>query len=89
MALAKEKKQELVKSSRRHEKDTGSSEVQITLLTERINQLTEHFKVHKKDHHGAYGLQKLVNKRKSLLKYLQETDLDKYRDLIKKLNLRK
>ena len=89
MALLKEKKQELVKSSRRHDKDTGSSEVQITLLTERINTLTEHFKVHKKDNHGAYGLQQMVNKRKSLLKYLQETKNDVYKALIKKLNLRK
>lgn len=89
MALSKEKKQELVKDSRRHDKDTGSSEVQITLLTERINTLTEHFKVHKKDNHGAYGLQQLVNQRKALLKYLQKHELEKYRALIKKLNLRK
>ena len=89
MALLKEKKLELVKGSRRHDKDTGSSEVQITLLTERINYLTEHFKVHKKDNHSAYGLQQMVNKRKSLLKYLQTTKNDVYKALIKTLNLRK
>ena len=90
MAFTKEIKQEILRTNRRHEKDTGSSEVQIALLTERINSLTEnHFKTRKKDRHSGTGLMKMVNKRKKLLKYLQEIDLDKYKDLIKKLNLRK
>lgn len=89
MALTKERKKELVASSRRDEKDTGSPEVQITLLTERINQLTEHFKAHKKDKHSSVGLMRMVNRRKRLLKYLQENAPDRYHALIKKLNLRK
>jgi small subunit ribosomal protein S15 len=89
MALTKEKRKDLVVNSRRHEKDTGSSEVQVTLLTERINSLTDHFKTHKKDHHSETGLMKMVNRRKRLLKYLQENDSDRYQALIKKLNLRK
>jgi small subunit ribosomal protein S15 len=90
MTLIKEKKQEILRNNRRHEKDTGSSEVQIALLTERINDLTEnHFKTRKKDHHSGRGLMKMVNRRKKLLKYLQENDLPKYKELIKKLNLRK
>jgi len=90
MTLIKEKKQEILRNNRRHDKDTGSSEVQIALLTERINDLTEnHFKTRKKDKHSGTGLMKMVNRRKRLLKYLQENDLAKYKDLIKKLNLRK
>ncbi len=90
MAIMKEKKQEILRGNRRHDKDTGSSEIQIALLTERINDLTDHhFKTHKKDRHSGTGLMKMVNRRKRLLKYLQENDLAKYKELIKKLNLRK
>lgn len=89
MPLTKEKKSELVKDSRLSEKDTGSSEVQVTLLTERINQLTEHVKSHKKDHHSEHGLKKMVARRKALLQYLQKDDVERYKAIIKKLNLRK
>ena len=89
MGLTKETKQEILKSNRRSDKDTGSPEVQIALLTERINHLTEHFKKNKKDHHSKFGLQKMVNQRKKLLKYLMKKDLNQYKALIKKLKLRK
>ena len=72
-----------------HEGDTGSPEVQIALLTKRINDLTEHLKVHKKDHHSRRGLLKMVGQRRSLLKYLTNTDIERYRELIKKLGIRK
>jgi small subunit ribosomal protein S15 len=89
MTMTKEKKIELVKGSRIHDKDTGSSEVQVTLLTERINYLTEHVKTHKKDHHSEHGLKKLVANRKVLLQYLMKHNLERYKAIIKKLNLRK
>ena len=76
------------KQYQRHENDTGSSDVQIALLTTRIEALTEHLKVHKKDHSSRYGLIKMVNSRRSLLDYLQKTDEDRYKKLIKKLNIR-
>ncbi|HNR88696.1 MAG TPA: 30S ribosomal protein S15 [Spirochaetota bacterium] len=79
----------IIDQHKRHEKDTGSPEVQIALLTERINHLTEHFKVHKKDHHSRRGLLKLVGQRRRLLDYLKKKDLAKYRELIKTLGLRK
>lgn len=72
-----------------HEGDTGSSDVQVALLTDRINELTEHFKVHKKDHHGRRGLLKLVGRRRRLLNYLKKNDLERYRALIERLGLRK
>ena len=72
-----------------HEKDTGSPEVQIALITERINGLTQHFAVHKKDHHSRRGLLKLVGQRRRFLNYLQRKDVDRYREIIKKLKLRK
>jgi len=72
-----------------HDKDTGSPEVQVALLTERINYLTEHFKVHKKDHHSRRGLLKLVSQRKSLLDYLKHQDMERYRKLIEQLGIRK
>ena len=72
-----------------HESDTGSPEVQVAILTERINNLTEHFKIHKKDHHSRRGLLKLVGKRKNLLNYLQKIDINRYRKLIARLGLRK
>lgn len=82
-------KSEIINKYQLHEKDTGSAEVQIALLTERINRLTEHFKVHLKDHHSRRGLLKLVGKRRRLLDYLKKKDLTKYRDLIKSLGIRR
>ena len=84
-----EKKQEIIKNFRRDDKDTGSSEVQIALLTERINELTEHLKVHKKDNHSRRGLLKMVGKRRNLLNYLAKKDEATYKELIQKLGLRK
>jgi small subunit ribosomal protein S15 len=89
MALTTEAKQKIVKAHRRSDLDTGSSEVQIALITQRILELTEHFKVHKKDVHGKRGLIKLVTQRRSLLDYLKRTDLKKYSSLIKELEIRK
>jgi len=88
MSITKEKKSELVKKFQASPKDTGSPEVQVALLSERIKNLTEHFKIHKKDNHGRRGLFMLVGQRKRLLKYLQRTDLKKYQDLIKTIGLR-
>lgn len=87
--MTKERKQEIIKNFGRDEKDTGSSEVQIALLTERINELTEHLKVHKKDNHSRRGLLQMVGKRRNLLNYLAKNDLPKYREVVEKLNLRK
>ena len=84
-----ERKQEIINQYRRDEKDTGSSEVQIALLTERINELTEHLKVHKKDNHSRRGLLKMVGKRRNLLNYLAKKDEEAYKDLVKKIGLRK
>lgn len=89
MALQKEQKEVIVKKFRRSELDTGSSEVQVALLTHRIQDLKEHFKTHKKDKHGQRGLVKMVNKRRKLLEYLQHTDENKYSKLIEELGLRK
>jgi small subunit ribosomal protein S15 len=82
-------KQETIKKFARGASDTGSPEVQVALLTDRINHLTEHFKEHKKDHHGRRGLLKLVSQRRSLLEYLKRKDQDRYASLIKSLDLRK
>ena len=87
--MTAERKQQIINEYRRDEKDTGSSEVQIALLTERINELTEHLKVHKKDNHSRRGLLKMVGRRRNLLAYLKEKDLEGYRALIAKLGLRK
>ncbi len=87
--MTKERKQEIIETYRRDEKDTGSSEVQIALLTERIKELTEHLKVHPKDNHSRRGLLKMVGKRRNLLNYLAKTDLNRYRDIAQKLSLRK
>ena len=87
--MTKERKQEIIETFRRDEKDTGSPEVQIALLTERINELTEHLKVHTKDNHSRRGLLKMVGKRRNLLNYLSRTDLNSYRELTQKLGLRK
>ncbi|NLX23153.1 MAG: 30S ribosomal protein S15 [Phycisphaerae bacterium] len=89
MAMVAEKRQELIGTYRTHEKDTGSPQVQIALLTERINQLTEHLKVHKKDQSSRRGLLMLVGQRNSLLKYLAREDRQRYLDLIGQLGLRK
>jgi small subunit ribosomal protein S15 len=82
-------KSNLIETYRKHESDTGSPEVQIALLSERINQLTEHFKTHKKDHHSRRGLLKMVSQRRRQLDYLRRVDVDRYREIITKLNLRK
>ncbi len=87
--MTKERKQEIINTYRRDEKDTGSSEVQIALLTERITELTEHLKVHPKDNHSRRGLLKMVGKRRSLLNYLAKKDLNSYREIAQKLSLRK
>jgi small subunit ribosomal protein S15 len=87
--LTKAKKQEVVAGNRVHEKDTGSPQVQIALLTERINSLSDHFRAHAKDHHSRRGLLKMVGTRRRLLDYLKATDLDEYRRLLDALSLRK
>ena len=84
-----ERKQEIINTYKREEKDTGSPEVQIALLTERINELTEHLKVHKKDNHSRRGLLKMVGKRRNLLNYLVKKDVNRYRAIVEKLGLRK
>ncbi len=87
--LTKELKAELINQNKRSEKDTGSPEVQIAILTTRINQLTEHLKTHKKDHHSRRGLLKMVGHRRNLLNYLMKKDINRYREIIAKLGLRK
>ncbi|HEV8248368.1 MAG TPA: 30S ribosomal protein S15 [Gaiellaceae bacterium] len=89
MTLAKEDKQEIVKKYGRTEQDTGSAQVQIALLTERITQLTEHLRTHRHDHHSRRGLLKMVGRRRGLLNYLQKHDVEAYRALIKELGLRR
>ena len=87
--MTKERKTEVIETYRRDEKDTGSPEVQIALLTERINELTEHLKVHQKDNHSRRGLLKMVGNRRNLLNYLTKKDIQRYRDIVAKLGLRK
>ena len=89
MALLPEQKSELIEKHRRSEADTGSTEVQIALLSTRIKQLTEHFKVHKHDHASRRGLLKLVGQRRRLLNYLKKQDIERYRSLIAELGIRK
>jgi len=89
LVLVKEKKKELIDNFKVHAKDTGSAEVQIALLTERINTLSEHFKLHKKDFISRRGLLQIVNQRRKLLNYLKKTDPKKYEEILTKLNLRK
>ena len=89
MALTKEEKQKIVKNYARNEKDTGSTEIQIAILTQEINDLTEHLKVHTHDYHSKRGLLMKVGKRRSKLNYLMKNDIQKYREVIKKLGLRK
>ncbi len=87
--IAKEKKQDIMKEYARTEGDTGSPEVQVAVLTARIAELTEHLKANPKDHHSRRGLLKMVGKRRNLLKYLKNTDIERYRALIERLGLRK
>ncbi|NOY10405.1 MAG: 30S ribosomal protein S15 [Spirochaetes bacterium] len=89
MSLGKETKEKVIGDFGQNEKDTGSTEVQIALITKRIEELTEHFKVHKKDHNSRRGLLQLVGQRRRLLNYLKKKNLKKYREILKKLNLRK
>ena len=89
MTLVAERKKELIENYKVHNQDTGSAQVQIALLTERINLLTDHFKSHKKDFHSRRGLLMLVGKRRRLLNYLKKKDITKYQELLEKLNLRK
>ncbi len=89
MAFTSEQKREIIDQFKLHDKDTGSPEVQIALLTHRIKYLTEHLKVHKKDHHSRRGLMMLVGKRRRLLNYLKDVDFDRYQNLIRTLGLRK
>lgn len=87
--MTKEKKQEIIDAYKIHEGDTGSPEVQIAILTKRINDLTEHLKTHKKDHHSRRGLLKMVGHRRNLLNYLAKKDIERYRAVVAKLGLRK
>ena len=87
--ILKDKKAEVIEANRLHETDTGSPEVQIAILTARINELTEHLKVHKKDNHSRLGMYKMVGKRRRLLDYLAKKDIERYRAIIAKLNIRK
>lgn len=87
--MLKEEKTEIIKKYALHEGDTGSPEVQIAVLTTRINALTEHLRVHKKDHHSRRGLYKMIGQRRNLLNYLQKNDIERYRSIIEKLNIRK
>ncbi len=89
MATVKEVKEKIVNDYKTHASDTGSSQVQIALLTQRINELTEHFKVHKKDNHSRRGLLKMVSRRRKLLDYIKTRDINEYHEIIKKLGLRR
>ena len=89
MALAREAKEKIVTDFRAHDSDTGSTPVQIALLSKRINELTEHFKTHKKDNHSRRGLLKMVSHRRSLLNYLKRTDIQRYHEVVGRLGLRK
>ena len=87
--ITKEQKAAVIEANKRAENDTGSPEVQIAILTERIGQLTEHLKVHKKDHHSRLGMYKMIGKRRALLDYLMRKDIERYRAIIAKLGIRK
>jgi len=89
MALVKEAKDQLVRDYRKHDEDTGSPEVQIAILTNRISYLTEHFKLHKKDHHSRRGLLTMVGRRRRLLDYLRRVDIERYRAMLDRLGIRK
>ena len=87
--LRKDEKTAVIEANRTHETDTGSPEVQIAILTKRINDLTEHLKIHKKDHHSRRGLFKMIGQRRSLLNYLTKVDIERYRSIIQRLGIRK
>ncbi len=89
MSTLKETKEQIVSDYKVHESDTGSSQVQIALLTQRINELTDHFKIHKKDNHSRKGLLKMVSRRRKLLDYLKRRNISEYHDIIQKLGLRR
>jgi small subunit ribosomal protein S15 len=89
MPLHNDRKTAIIEQYRQHQKDTGSPEVQVALLTERISYLTDHFRTHAKDHHSRRGLLKMVSQRRRLLDYLKKSDLDRYRKIVASLNLRK
>jgi len=89
LSLSKENKTKLIADYRTHDGDTGSPEVQIAILSNRISYLTEHFKTHKKDHHSRRGLMKLVGRRRRLLDYLKRSEVERYRDVIQRLGIRK
>jgi small subunit ribosomal protein S15 len=89
VALAREAKEQIVKEFRSHDADTGSPQVQIALLSKRINELTEHFKTHKKDNHSRRGLLKMVSQRRSLLDFLKRTDIERYHEVVSRLGLRR
>lgn len=89
MGLSVEQKKEIMSQFKRHDNDTGSPDVQVAILTKRINDLTEHFKIHKKDHHSRRGLLMLVGQRRRLLNYIKDRDIKRYRELVQALNLRK
>ncbi len=89
MSLSREAKAEIIAQFQQHEGDTGSPEVQIAILTARINELTEHLRVHKKDHHSRRGMYKMIGQRRGLLDYLQRTDVERYRAIVAKLGLRR
>lgn len=89
MTIDKEKKHTIIEKFKKHQKDTGSADVQIAILTERINALTEHFKTYKKDHHSRRGLLRMVNRRRKLLDYLKKHNVEEYQNILDKLKLRK
>jgi small subunit ribosomal protein S15 len=89
VGLSVEEKKDIIIQYKRHDSDTGSPDVQVAILTKRINDLTEHFKIHKKDHHSRRGLLMLVGQRRRLLNYIKDRDVKRYRDLVQSLNLRK
>ena len=89
MPLAKETKEQILTDFRSHESDTGSPQIQVALLSKRINELTEHFKIHKKDNHSRRGLLKMVSQRRSMLDYLKRTDIERYHEVVTRLGLRR
>ena len=89
MGLSVDRKKEIIDQFKRHDSDTGSPDVQVAILTKRISELTEHFKIHKKDHHSRRGLLMLVGQRRRLLNYIKDRDIKRYRELLQELNLRK
>lgn len=89
MAITQERKNELISEFKTHENDTGSADIQIAILTEEINNLNQHLSTHKKDHHSRRGLMKMIGRRRKLLKYMRDNEVQRYRDLITKLGLRR